>query len=462
MGHGIEEVVARGMCVGCGGCSIRTSGAITVTLGRLGLYEADLSTASSDQIAAGDRVCPFSDSAKNEDQLADARFGDLPSDPRLGRHRSIHAGRVNDYERIVGSSSGGLTSWFLEELLAQGVVDGVIHVGRGEGDELFGYTISEREADLVASRKSTYYSTTLADVVPRVRGNGRRYAVVGIPCFIKTMRLLTEEDPEMSTNSPWFVGLVCGHMKSQFFAESLAWQAGVRPEDLERIDFRVKNASRRSNAYDYEVQARGEGPRVRRMHATVDGNWAYGAFQPGACNFCDDIFAETADVVFGDAWLPQFTDDWRGTNVVVARSKAAEEILLDGQSRGQIHLEPLTTEEAARSQAGNFRHRRDGLRVRLADDIDSGLSVPRKRVTPGYDGASDARIALIRQRRQMSVLSLRAFAAAESGGGSLSTPSRCARPSPVSPDRDGRMDTGATCQGVASDAPPAPVDEDTQ
>jgi len=416
MAHTIGDVVEQGMCVGCGGCSIRTGGAIPVRIGRYGVYQADLSSATAAQIEVANRVCPFADGSKDEDRLAEERYGHLPSDPRLGRYLSIHAGRIRDEHRLIGSSSGGLTSWFLGELLDRGLVDGVVHVGRGSSDAMFGYTISRSSDALLESRKSMYSSTTLDEVVREVRGDGRTYAVVGVPCFITAMRHLEDEDPVLRRQFTWHVGLVCGHLKSQFFAESLAWQAGVRPEDLESIDFRVKNPARRSYSYDYEVRARGRKPRLRRTQSAIDGSWGYGAFQPAACNFCDDVFAETADVVFGDAWLPRYTDEWRGTNVVVTRSPDADRILAEGVDGGALLLEPLTPDNAALSQAGNFRHRRDGLRVRLADDLAAGLSVPIKRVAPGYDGISDERVALIRQRRAMSELSLRAFAQAKTTG----------------------------------------------
>lgn len=416
MAHSIEDVVARGMCVGCGGCAVRTSGAIPVTLGRRGLYEADLGSATPAQIADADGVCPFSDASPDEDSLAEEHYGSLPADPRIGRHRSIHAARLTDDDRVLGSSSGGLTSWFLEQLLDRGLVDGVIHVGRGDERELFGYTVSRSSEELLGSRKSMYYSTTLDDVVRGIRGDGLRYAVVGVPCFITAMRHLEAADGGLRSQVTWHVGLVCGHLKSQFFAESLAWQAGVRPDDLEAIDFRVKNPARRSYSYDYLVRGRGRGERLRRTLSALDGSWGYGAFQPEACNFCDDVFAETADVVFGDAWLPRYTDDWRGTNVIVTRRDEADEILAEGRDREEVFLESLSPDLAAQSQAGNFRHRRDGLRVRLADDLAAGLSVPRKRVVPGYDRVSDQRIALIRQRRAISELSLRAFAEARRTG----------------------------------------------
>lgn len=416
MTHTIREVVDGGMCVGCGGCSIRTGGAIPVRLGRLGLYQADLGAAGPEQVAAADLVCPFSDSSADEDEIAAVRYGDLPSDPRLGRYRSIFAGRLTDDDQAVESSSGGLTSWFLCELLDRSLVDGVIHVGRTGGTGLFGYTVSRTRAELLADRKSMYSSTTLAAVVDGVRGDGRSYAIVGVPCFITAVRHLEDADDELRRQFTWHIGLVCGHLKSRFFAESLAWQAGIRPDELESIDFRVKNPARRSYSYDYLAVSRSGRRRVRPTMSAIDGNWGFGAFQPAACNYCDDVFAETADVVFGDAWLPEYTGDWRGTNVVVTRAAAADPILSEGVETGAIRLDMLTPESAARSQAGNFRHRRDGLRVRLADDLAAGKSVPRKRVAPGYEHVSPQRIALIRQRRAMSELSLRTFARAKELG----------------------------------------------
>jgi hypothetical protein len=152
------------------------------------------------------------------------------------------------------------------------------------------------------------------------------------------------------------------------------------------------------------------------MSTVLDGSWGHGAFQPEACNFCDDIFAETADVVFADAWLPKYTSEWRGTNVVLSRSSIASRILLRGQSSGDIVLERLSLDEVADSQAGNFRHRRDGLRVRLHDDQAAGLNIPTKRVRPGVEHVEPARLRLVRKRRELSAASLKLFLQAKQEG----------------------------------------------
>jgi coenzyme F420-reducing hydrogenase beta subunit len=403
------------MCVGCGACAVRTGGKISVTLGRYGVHTADLTAASGPELRAASAVCPFSDESPDEDELAAASFGGLPTDDRIGRVLTLHAGRLRNDEELVASSSGGLTSWTLARLMERGVADGVIHVGRAE-DGRFGYRISHSTGELLEHRKSVYTSSTLDQVVSSIRADGRRYILVGVPCFIRAARALTRHDPVLKEQLVYFVGLVCGHLKSTFFAESLAWQAGISPSELESVDFRVKRPGRRANDYAYEARSRSGRVRTRPVRRTIDANWGYGAFQPEACNFCDDVFAETADVVFGDAWLPQYLDDWRGTNVVVTRDRLALDILREGRDSGAIVLEDLSAEDMARSQAGSLRHRRDGLRVRLADDAAAGSSVPRKRVRPGYDHVSPQRVALIRQRRVIGTVSARAFATARQRG----------------------------------------------
>lgn len=414
----IEDVVGRGLCVGCGACSVATGGKVRITLRPTGVYGADLADADAQSVRLASSVCPFSDEAPNEDALdaPTAAGRALPHDEHVGRHGRVFAGRRTT--DLLDSSSGGLTSWLLGALLTSGEVDSVIHVARSDdGDGLFGYVISTSLEQAETRKKSYYTAPTLAGVLEQAVASDQRHALVGVPCFIKAARALREKDPAVAAALPVLVGLVCGHLKSRYFAESLAWQAGVSPDRLTGFDFRVKNPTRPVNRYDYAAWANGRSePVVREVASTLDGSWGTGAFQPGACDFCDDVFAETADVVFGDAWLPQYTDEWRGTNVVVTRNPTIDAIFDAGVERGEIEIDSLTVDDAIASQGGNFRHRRDGLAVRLADDIEAGLPVPRKRVQPDRQRVTAARVEVIRRRRAMSSLSLRAFAEARERG----------------------------------------------
>lgn len=407
----IENVVRSGACVGCGACSVITRGEIPVSVNAYGIWQASLSKASAPAKERGSRVCPFADETPDETVLSSEYFGDLPLDDRVGRYLDAFAAQVNDDEYLLGSSSGGLTSWMLTQLLERDLVDGVVHVGAGGDEGLFSCVVSHTPEELVARRKSIYYSTTLADALLSIQGNGKRYALVGVPCFITAGRHLTNEDEILRSQLKFFVGLVCGHLKSAGFAQLLAWQLNIAPEDLAGVDFRVKNPNRGAGSYDFEAVSRSGEARLARTASLLGGNWGLGLFQLDACNYCDDVFAETADIVLGDAWLPEFVNDWRGHNVVVTRHPVLAQIVDDGVASGAIACHPLGPDRVAESQAGNFRHRRQGLALRLSDDQDAARWTPRKRVPPSAD-IPRRRQEVVRARRMLSRESHSLFRAA--------------------------------------------------
>jgi len=47
------------------------------------------------------------------------------------------------------------------------------------------------------------------------------------------------------------------------------------------------------------------------------------------------VFAETADVVLGDAWLPEYVQDSDGTNVVVTRNQDIRQLIVKARTEGR-------------------------------------------------------------------------------------------------------------------------------
>lgn len=410
----IVRVIAQRQCVGCGACEVASHGRIPVTIGRSGNPSANLAEAGGEDLRRASQVCPFSDDALTEDDLSKSLFEEAHgSHAVLGKYLSLAVGHVADHDQLLRSSSGGLTSWFLRALFEARLVDAVVHVGAATAPgPLYQYDISTSATAADTRRKSAYYATSFADAMEEVRRRPGRYAFVGVPCNIKAARLLARQDPTLGSRLTYFVGLVCGHLKTPAFAYSLAWQMGIHPDELYSADFRVKNPNRPVSDYDFGA-TRASDPATVRTHRTLDlvgGNWGHGMFQLNACNYCDDIFAETADITFGDAWLKEYSDDWRGNNVVVIRDRTLKTLFDGARDAGTIQVSQLTAERTAESQAGNIRHRRVGLAVRLADDVAAGVATPRKRVSAGSEGVSRRRVALIRQRRRISEASHAAFA----------------------------------------------------
>ena len=201
-----------------------------------------------------------------------------------------------------------------------------------------------------------------------------------MPCFIKALQLLRRQDEIVRERVAFTLGLFCGHMKSARFAESLAWQMGVEIENVSRVEFRLKDPTRAASVYTGQLTLRDGSVVKRDWWNLADGDWGAGFFQNSACNFCDDVVAETADVSFGDAWVEPYSSDGRGTNVVVVRAPVVADFIADAIREKRLQLENVDAEFVHQTQAAGFRQRREGLAYRLSWPR-FGVK-PRKRVQP--------------------------------------------------------------------------------
>src|SRR3546814_10673555 len=98
------------------------------------------------------------------------------------------------------------------------MVDGVAHVTRADPateGRLFRYRIARDLPALWEGAQSRYYPVDMAEVLREIREVPGRYAVVGIPCFIKAVHLDCDADPLLRARIVFTLGLVCGHMKSR-------------------------------------------------------------------------------------------------------------------------------------------------------------------------------------------------------------------------------------------------------
>ena len=408
-----STVVAGGFCVGCGACAGLDS-ALSIRLDEEGQYVAVPSSRIHDGVGVAERVCPFSASSANEDVLGLELFGaGTTADPSLGRYLATWAGWVVEGTFRQDGSSGGLTTWLLVEALRSGLADAAVHVVMRPGSRpLFEYGISTSEEEVRRGAKSRYYPVEMSGLIRMMTETPGRYAVVALPCFAKALRLACRESEVLRERVALVVGLFCGHMKSTGFAESMAWQSGIRPDEIEGIDFRHKRPEGPASRYGVRISGRsGQNPVVVENAAGeyFASQWGEGMFKSRACEFCDDVVGETSDVSIGDAWLPRYDGDPKGTNLVVVRSRAVARMLERASVEGRVHLEQISVDEVVASQAGGFRHRREGLAHRLQLEDSKGRWRPPKRVLPSSAGISRRRRRIYEMRTLLAAASHDAF-----------------------------------------------------
>jgi coenzyme F420 hydrogenase subunit beta len=385
----IERVREGGFCIGCGACSVVVP-AIRINANRFGEYEAVLGKATPLELESASRACPFAQASETENSLAESAFPELSASSvrheEIGYYRSLRAGYSNA-DRDQGSS-GGILTWLLKELLSRNLIDYAICVTpkstNSERCISYSFSVHRLPGELEQGSTSFYHPVSYDEALTFVRNNPGRYAITGVPCFHKAIRLLKQSDPIFSERIKYQLGLVCGQMKSTHYLEYLLRRAGVEGPVSSAL-FRRKNLDARADEYFFEARQADEKGAVtthRIGNREIGVNWGMGLFKPKACDYCDDVFAETADIAVMDGWLPQYVNDGRGTSLLVVRSGEIDAILDDAALKGGVYLEGVTEADMVKSQYAGITHRRKGLTYRLA--ISRGW-VPSKRVVPTSD-----------------------------------------------------------------------------
>ena len=372
----ICQVVDAGMCIGCGACGF-IDNRIEMILREDGMpgpkMESGLENA---QINTG-LVCPFADSSLDETAIGRLIYSTgMPTANYVGKYIALYAGNVNaeDY-RLLGSS-GGFGTWIQAELLRNDLVDAVVAVSKVDGG--FKYSYMKTIDEIKTSSKSKYYPVSLNNVLREIENNNERVAIVAVPCFVKSIRNIQVQFNRL-TNIKYIIGLICGHMKSVYYAKALGWQMGVHPDDLQGIDFRIKDLNDTADSYSTKVTDH-TGEYVKKTSDLVGTNWGEGAFKPLACDFCDDSFNELADLVVGDAWLPDYNRRGEGANVLIVRNVFLNDLLLKHKMKRSIKIDDLSVKDLKNSQSAGLRHKIDFMKFRIDFFKSQGRPIPLKRL----------------------------------------------------------------------------------
>lgn len=379
----INSVVNNDLCIGCGLCVYKCpNNALEMKWNKFGFLIPEL-TGNCDSDNSCISVCPFNpfpeNEVKTENELAEHFLQENKQyHPKIGKYFNIYAGYAKEFR--LTSSSGGIATYIFTELLKQKIVKYIFSVKEsGNSGTHYEYTIIENSSDLLNASKTKYFPVTLSTVMPKIHELDGKVAIVGVACFIKAIRLAQYKEPELKEKIPFLVGIICGGVKSRFFTEYLASKSGVTVENIQKPQFRIKDYNSTAGDYSFGCTDKHNKKENTIKMRTVGDMWGTGMFKANACDFCDDVTTELADISLGDAWLSPFHKDGKGTNVIVTRSALAENLVTDGIKNKELTTEYLSLERFLASQYGSFNHRHTGLSVRIKQGMKNGLTVPPKR-----------------------------------------------------------------------------------
>lgn len=360
MNTSIIDIVKKELCIGCGAC-ISESNNSEMIWNDEGFLVPDISKEFKSKAI---KLCPFNpqldEQVKDEDAIANLFLCNArKSDIRIGRYNKIYAGFSKTYRET--SSSGGIATYVLEELLQQGIVDKLIVVKGSNGT--YEYQLFDDIDNIKNISKTRYIPVTLAKIFEELNNIQCKVAIVGVACFVKAIRLKQYYHPDLKQKIPFVIGIICGGQKSRFYTDYLAQKAGIN-NGFSNQEYRIKDPL--STATDYSFGAYDENTNFHQIKMSQLGDmWGTGLFKNNACDFCDDVTTELADISLGDAWLSPYQQDGLGNNVIITRSTIADNILERGIIENELDLREMDIETFKRSQLGSFRHRQIALKYRI-------------------------------------------------------------------------------------------------
>lgn len=387
----ITDIVDQGFCSGCGVCTaICPHGCLQMAWSEHGLRIPREVRPCQAQCGLCVDVCPFSSDGPNEDDLAEELFAAVPGSTKtegLGYWVGAYVGHAVAGTCRQDGSSGGVARWFFAALLEMGHVERVLCVMPGpDADNLFCFAEALHPSDVLTSSKSAYYPTDVGAVLRAAMKSEGRFGLVALPCLAKATRLAARRIPALARSVGAVGGLVCGQLKSRGFTEYLSRALGVPPGELRRVSFRDKDPARPANDFTFVAVGAEKSGALTFASGPYGVAHGTGEFRPTACDACDDVFAETADIAFMDAWLPGYATDPKGTSIVLTRSAQADEVIRAGIDSGALDMQPISIADVLRSQAPRLKNKHSDLGRRLWMMKARGQLPPPKRVKPVRPG----------------------------------------------------------------------------
>lgn len=387
----LKEIIDNDLCTWCWICADFEKSPYTINLDKFWKLKAFYNSDSkiSQQLSSNlSECCPFSNDSLNEDEISEKIFNEVPNkDKFVWKYYSFYAWHVSEWSFREKWSSGWLWTWILKEMLSINKVDKVIHVQWTDNEVLFEYSVSDSVENLRKWAKSKYYPITLFWMLSYIQKNDYNYMVVWIPCFLKALRLYSEKNSIIKSRVKFTLWLVCWHLKSQKFWEMLAWQVGVKKWDIKAIDFREKNLNKSADSYNFSATNKKWEKYEKNMKELFWWNWGANFFKYKACDYCDDTFAEVADVMIWDAWIPPYSKESLWNNILITRNKEIEEVVLKWIQENRLKLDTISYEQIIASQKAWINHKNTWLAYRLKytkEKIEKRVTPSNKDVTLFY------------------------------------------------------------------------------
>ncbi len=269
-----------------------------------------------------------------------------------------------DTDSRVKSSSGGVVSLLLTRLLESHDIDGVLcstPLCAGVGAPHYKLDVMTTAGQIHGCRSSHYHPLTYHEAFKHIKNSGGAYAVVGVPCVIRGIKLLP---PALRKKIKYTIALACSHNVTAAFIDQLALQQGITKKEIFSVNLREKlNISDASNFNTFFKLSDRE-IRKNRFLTSFTVMWRNYFFALESCLYCPDFYGADGDLSVKDAW-GRLSKDPLGTSLLIVRNSALLAFIEKLSHAGLLHLEPCDEDEICKSQPESAAFKQTEVHTRL-------------------------------------------------------------------------------------------------
>jgi len=370
----LYAIVEQGLCIGCGLCqSVAGVGRVEMAKTLNGYLQpvvvGELDHETVDKIYD---VCP---GTRIEGLPAKLVETDTRHDNVWGPWRRMLRAWAGDREMRFEGATGGVLTALAAYLIESKRVDFILHARASTSEPSFGEsTLSFTRADVIAAAGSRYGPTATLIDVSDVLDRNQPFAYIGKPCDIAALRNYARHDVRVDELVKYWLTPVCGgYMAPRSTIASLR-RFDIDPDEVTALRYRGRGCPGPTRVET--------GDSAKEMHyldfwGEDESMWAL----PFRCKVCPDGIGDAADIAAADTWVGgsptrEASIDDPGTNAIVARTRAGEELLDAAAVDGALTIEYDITPDDISIYQPHQMHKKYAVWPRYQGLRDAGRIVP--------------------------------------------------------------------------------------
>jgi coenzyme F420 hydrogenase subunit beta len=326
----VEQIVAAGLCIGCGLCrAIAGPERLEIAMTREGrerpFVRTPLDAATLERINA---VCPgvHVDGADGGTQS-----GDVETDLIWGPTEHLAIGYASDPDVRYRGSTGGVLTALGRYLLESERAKFILHVAASKTAPMrTERRLSFDAASVLDAAGSRYGPAAPLIDFTSILDRAEPFALIAKPCDVSAVRNLAKLDSRVDRYMQYALTLVCGGASELTKSQEILDEFGIDERELSLFRYR---------GFGNPGPTRLETKDGRAFELTYQQMWADESTWriQSRCKICPDAMGEGADLVVSDVWPgggPTGEDE--GFNGIIVRTRRGRELYEAALAAGAI------------------------------------------------------------------------------------------------------------------------------